>query len=407
LLEFIDSIKDCIYNLAFNNLFIRRLTMKFSDIETISKGVLDYLSDNKIVDMTEIQRQTYKHIMDNRDIIACSSTGTGKTLAYLIPIINRLKSDTHNIQAVVLVPTAELAIQVNNTLKDIFAHIDNTFSSVALIGDVNISRQIDSIKSNKPAIIIGTPNRIHQLISNKKIKVHEVKTLVLDEADKLFDKTFIQDVEAIRKSLMKFTQVLLFSASVDKKTRTNTLCFKPIFIDINSNSGNTSQIPSTIKHISVISDRRERIETLRKIIKAVKPEKAIIFVNSKYDLEESLQKLEYHHYNVASIAGNKDNSAKKAAIENFRSGKIQLLIATDIAARGLQIDNIDTVINVNLPEDNKEYIHRCGRCGRNGNTGTCISIITDNELNKIKSYQKAFHINIVNKRLYQGKLVAK
>ena len=381
--------------------------MKFSDIETISQGVSDYLSDNKIVDMTEIQRQTYKHIMDNRDIIACSSTGTGKTLAYLIPIINRLKSNTHNIQAVVLVPTAELAIQVNNTLKDIFAHMDNTFSSVALIGDVNISRQIDSIKSNKPAIIIGTPNRIHQLISNKKIKVHEVKTLVLDEADKLFDKTFIQDVEAIRKSLMKFTQVLLFSASVDKKTRTNTLCFKPIFIDINSNSGNTSQIPSTIKHISVISDRRERIETLRKIIKAVKPEKAIIFVNSKYDPEESLQKLEYHHYNVASIAGNKDNSAKKAAIENFRSGKIQLLIATDIAARGLQIDNIDTVINVNLPEDNKEYIHRCGRCGRNGNTGTCISIITDNELNKIKSYQKAFHINIVTKKLYQGKLVAK
>ena len=381
--------------------------MKFSDIETISQGVLDYLSDNKIVDMTEIQRQTYKHIMDNRDIIACSSTGTGKTLAYLIPIINRLKSNTHNIQAVVLVPTAELAIQVNNTLKDIFAHMDNTLTSAALIGDVNISRQIDSIKSNKPAIIIGTPNRIHQLISNRKIKVHEVKTLVLDEADKLFYKTFIQDVEAIRKSLMKFTQVLLFSASVDKKTRTNTLCFKPIFIDINSNSGNTSQIPSTIKHISVISDRRERIETLRKIIKAVKPEKAIIFVNSKYDLEESLQKLEYHHYNVASIAGNKDNSAKKAAIENFRSGKIQLLIATDIAARGLQIDNIDTVINVNLPEDNKEYIHRCGRCGRNGNTGTCISIITDNELNKIKSYQKAFHINIVTKKLYQGKLVAK
>ena len=381
--------------------------MKFSDIETISQGVSDYLSYNKIVDMTEIQRQTYKHIMDNRHIIACSSTGTGKTLAYLIPIINRLKSNTHNIQAVVLVPTAELAIQVNNTLKDIFAHMDNTFSSVALIGDVNISRQIDSIKSNKPAIIIGTPNRIHQLISNKKIKVHEVKTLVLDEADKLFDKTFIQDVEAIRKSLMKFTQVLLFSASVDKKTRTNTLCFKPIFIDINSNTGNTSQIPSTIKHISVISDRRERIETLRKIIKAVKPEKAIIFVNSKYDLEESLQKLEYHHYNVAAIAGNKDNSAKKAAIENFRSGKIQLLIATDIAARGLQIDNIDTVINVNLPEDNKEYIHRCGRCGRNGNAGTCISIITDNELNKIKSYQKAFHINIVTKKLYQGKLVAK
>lgn len=381
--------------------------MKFSEISDFPKSLSDYLSVNKIVDMTEIQRQTYKHIINNRDIIACSSTGTGKTLAYLIPIIGRLRDNTNNIQAIILVPTAELAIQVNNTIKDIFSYYNNRFSSAALIGDVNVSRQLESLKANKPAIVVGTPNRIHQLILNKKIKVHEVKTLVLDEADRLFDKTFIQDVAAIRKSLMKFTQVLLFSASVDKKTRTNNLTFKPIFIDINSNSGNDSQIPSTIKHICVLSDRRERIETLRKIIKAVKPEKAIIFVNSRYDLEESLQKLEYHNYNVASIAGNKDNLSKKTAIENFKSGKIQLLIATDIAARGLQIDNVDTVINVNLPEENKEYIHRCGRCGRNGNTGTCISIITDNELNKIKSYQKSFHINVINKRLYQGKLVAK
>ena len=381
--------------------------MKFSEISDFPKGLSDYLSDNKIVDMTEIQRQTYKHIINNRDIIACSSTGTGKTLAYLIPIIGRLRDDTNNIQAIILVPTAELAIQVNNTIKEIFSYYDNKFSSAALIGDVNVSRQLESLKANKPAIVVGTPNRIHQLILNKKLKVHEVKSLVLDEADRLFDKTFIQDVAAIRKSLMKFTQVLLFSASVDKKTRTNNLTFKPIFIDINSNSGNDSQIPSTIKHICVLSDRRERIETLRKIIKAVKPEKAIIFVNSRYDLEESLQKLEYHKYNVASIAGNKDNLSKKSAIENFKNGKIQLLIATDIAARGLQIDNIDTVINVNLPEESKEYIHRCGRCGRNGNTGTCISIITDNEIGKIKSYQKSFHINVINKRLYQGKLVAK
>lgn len=380
--------------------------MKFNDIDTINPGVSEYLSSNKIVDMTEIQRQTYKHIMSGRDVCACSGTGTGKTLAYLIPIINRLKADTSNIQAMILVPTKELAIQVNNTLKDIFSCMNSTFSSAALIGDVNISRQIDSIKA-KPAIVVGTPNRIIQLINNKKLKVHEVKTLVLDEADRLLDKTFIDDVTSIRKSLMKFTQILLFSASIDRKTRTNTLAFKPIFIDVNNNTGNKCQIPSTIKHISIISDRRERIETLRKIIKAVKPEKAIIFVNSKYDLDESLQKLEYHHYNVASIAGNKDNTAKKAALDNFKSGKVQLLIATDIAARGLQIDNIDTVINVNLPEENKEYIHRAGRCGRNGNTGTCISIITDNEIDKIKSYQKAFHINIVSKRLYQGKLVAK
>ena len=380
--------------------------MLFKDLENINSNIAAELSKHNINEMTDVQAKTYKHIYNNKDLIVCSGTGTGKTLAYLCPIISRLSDTTKNIQAIILVPNGELASQINKQLEDIFSYDNCPYSSMFVTGEGNINRQLEALK-HKPAILVGTPARVYQLINIKKLKVHEVKTIVLDEADKLLGKTYIEHVYSIRKSLMKYTQVLLFSASVDKKTRTNTLCFKPIFIDINSNLGNTSQIPSTIKHISVISDRRERIETLRKIIKAVKPEKAIIFVNSKYDLEESLQKLEYHHYNVASIAGNKDNSAKKAAIENFRSGKIQLLIATDIAARGLQIDNIDTVINVNLPEDNKEYIHRCGRCGRNGNTGTCISIITDNELNKIKSYQKAFHINIVNKRLYQGKLVAK
>jgi len=380
--------------------------MLFKDLENINSNIAAELSKHNINEMTDVQAKTYKHIYNNKDLIVCSGTGTGKTLAYLCPIISRLSDTTKNIQAIILVPNGELASQINKQLEDIFSYDNCPYSSMFVTGEGNINRQLEALK-HKPAILVGTPARVYQLINIKKLKVHEVKTIVLDEADKLLGKTYIEHVYSIRKSLMKYTQVLLFSASVDKKTRTNTLCFKPIFIDINSNSGNTSHIPSTIKHISVISDRRERIETLRKIIKAVKPEKAIIFVNSKYDLEESLQKLEYHHYNVASIAGNKDNSAKKAAIENFRSGKIQLLIATDIAARGLQIDNIDTVINVNLPEDNKEYIHRCGRCGRNGNTGTCISIITDNELNKIKSYQKAFHINIVTKKLYQGKLVAK
>lgn len=380
--------------------------MKFCELDNIQNYIIQYLESNNISELTDIQKQTYKHIMNNKDLIACSGTGTGKTLAYLIPILNKLNLNPKNIQGLILVPTQELAVQVNNVCNNIFKFSDNKLSSIALIGDASLNRQIDAIKT-KPSIIVGTPNRIKQLIDMKKMKVHEVKTLVLDEGDRLFDKTFAEDVNFIRKSLMKFTQILIFSASVDKKTRTNKLCFKPIFIDINSNINTESLIPKTIKHITILSDRRERIETLRKIVKAVKPNKAIIFVNSKYDLEESLQKLEYHNYNVAALSSNLDKNAKKAALDNFKSGKLQLLIATDIAARGLQIDNIDTVINVNLPEETKEYIHRAGRCGRNNNEGICISIITENEINKIKAYNKELKINILTKKLYQGRLVAK
>ena len=133
----------------------------------------------------------------------------------------------------------------------------------------------------------------------------------------------------------------------------------------------------------------------------------MIFINTKYDLEESLQKLQYHKYSVSALSGNLDKFAKRKAIDDFKSGKINYLLTTDIGARGLQIDDVDTIINVNLPEDSKDYLHRAGRCGRNGNSGVCISIITENELNKIKQYQKQFNINIVARKLYNGKLVAK
>ncbi|MGN0318794.1 MAG: DEAD/DEAH box helicase [Lachnospira sp.] len=382
--------------------------MKFNEIEDLSKDITEILEKNNFIDMTDVQQQTYKHIISNRDVCVCSGTGTGKTLSYLVPLINKLKSDIKNVQIIILVPTQELAVQVNNVSKMLLGYDNCPFSSQFVIGDGNIKYQIDNLKS-KPAVLVGTPSRILQLINMRKLKVHEVSTLVIDEADKMLTKTFYNDLLAIRKALMKYTQVLFFSASIDKRTRSsaNVLMFKPIYIDINANKNNKQLIPNTIKHQYIISDRRERIETLRKIIKAIKPERAIIFVNSKYDLEESIQKLLYHNYNIGSIAGNVDKVTKRNTLDNFKSGKLNLLIATDIAARGLQIDNIDTVINVNIPEETNEYLHRAGRCGRNGNQGLCISIVTDNEITKIKKLQKAFNITINERRLYQGKLVAK
>lgn len=369
-------------------------------------ALIEALNIQNITAPTDIQCKTYKHIIKHRDLIACSGTGTGKTLAYLLPMITMLDIHANHLQALILTPTQELAVQVHKQIEQLFQNAHIAANSLFVIGEGNINRQIESLK-NKPIIVVGTPSRTAQLIRMKKLRVHDVHTLVLDEADKLMGKTYYESILFIRKSLMKRTQVLLFSASIDKKTisAANNLTFKPIVL--NNMKSSESLIPTTIKHFYIVTDRRERIETLRKIAKAVNADRTMIFINTKYDLDESLQKLQYHHYNASALSGNIDKQQKKKALDDFKSGKIQYLLATDVAARGLQIDHVSVVINVNLPEDMNEYLHRAGRCGRNGNQGICISIVTENELSKLKKYQKAFHINILQKRLYNGKLVAK
>lgn len=379
--------------------------MTFKDL-LIKPELIDALQVQNITQPTQIQCKVAKPVFDGRDVIACSSTGSGKTLAYLLPVLSSVDLSENTLQALVLVPTQELASQVNKQIQLLFDNMHSDAHTLMLIGDGNITRQIESLKI-KPVIAVATPSRAAQLIRMKKLKVHNVKTLILDEADKLMDKTYLESIIFIRKSLMKRTQVLLFSASISNKTikQANIITYNPVIYELSKE--NKELIPKTIKHIFIISDRRERIETLRKIAKAVNSDKTMIFINTKYDLEESLQKLQYHNYNVAALAGNIDKHSKKKAVEDFQNGRLQYLLATDVAARGLQIDHVSTVINVNLPEEPTEYLHRAGRCGRNNEQGLCISIITENELNKIKKYQKAFNINIVQKRLYNGKIVSK
>lgn len=379
--------------------------MTFKDL-LIKPELIDALQVQNITQPTQIQCKAAKPVFDGRDMIACSSTGSGKTLAYLLPVLSSVDLAENTLQALVLVPTQELASQVNKQIQLLFDNMHSDAHTLMLIGDGNITRQIESLKI-KPVIAVATPSRAAQLIRMKKLKVHNVKTLILDEADKLMDKTYLESIIFIRKSLMKRTQVLLFSASISNKTikQANIITYNPVIYELSKE--NKELIPKTIKHIFIISDRRERIETLRKIAKAVNSDKTMIFINTKYDLEESLQKLQYHNYNVAALAGNIDKQSKKKAVEDFQNGRLQYLLATDVAARGLQIDHVSTVINVNLPEESTEYLHRAGRCGRNNEQGLCISIITENELNKIKKYQKAFNINIVQKRLYNGKIVSK
>ena len=170
--------------------------MLFKDVENINSNIVTELSKHNINEMTDVQAKTYKHIYNNKDLIVCSGTGTGKTLAYLCPIISRLSDKTKNVQAIILVPNGELASQINRQLEELFAYDNCPYSSLFVTGEGNINRQLDALK-HKPSILIGTPARIYQLINIKKLKVHEVKTLVLDEADKLLGKTYIEHIHSI------------------------------------------------------------------------------------------------------------------------------------------------------------------------------------------------------------------
>jgi superfamily II DNA/RNA helicase len=377
------------------------IEMTFTEMG-VSSQVTDALCTIGITTPTPIQEKTYSPIIDGRDVIGCSQTGSGKTLAYVLPLLARIDAADSHVQALIVVPTQELGIQVLRQIQTLSDKSGINVRSIQLIGDGNINRQIEALKL-KPHIVVGTCGRIIKLLKMKKLSVHNVKTLVVDEADKMLSKDNVEGLTDVRKALMKYTQVLMFSASMDSKAirLAGDYNSNPLVIKINDETS----IPTTIRHMYIITERRDRIDVLRKVIAAMKPKKSIIFANTAYDIEETIDKLKFHHYKAESLYGSDNQLARKNSVEAFRTGKLNFLVSTDLASRGLQINDIDIVINVNLPEDVKEYQHRAGRCGRNGKMGTVISIITENELTKLKTLQKEFKINIIPRKLYNGKLV--
>lgn len=375
--------------------------MKFQKLVK-DTDLVSALLKQRIDTPTPVQADSYAHILNNKNIIARSETGSGKTLAYLVPLFERINPQERALYSIILVPTHELAIQIHKQIELLAANSGKSVRSVVLIGNGNINRQIEQLKS-KPHIIVGTSGRILELIKKKKISAHTVKTLIIDEADKMLDKNNLQPLMDVRKCLYRDIQILMYSASFNKKSMETASQIAADAVILKYNEKET--IPSSITHMYVITTRREKIETLRSICNAIKPDKCMIFTNTQYDTNEAYQKLLHHHYKVENLSGEQNKLERRNAMERFRSGKSDYLISTDIASRGLHIDNVDAVINVNVPSEPKDYLHRCGRCGRNNQKGICISIVTENELEHIKAYQKAFAINILKKKLYKGALV--
>jgi superfamily II DNA/RNA helicase len=352
-----------------------------------------------ITQPTEIQYRVIPLALKNRDVIGQSQTGSGKTLAYLLPIFQRIDAQKREMQTIILAPTHELVMQIEREIKRLASDSAMQITSAAIIGEVNITRQVEKLRE-KPHIIVGSPGRILELIKRKKLTAHTIKTIVIDEGDRLLDDNNQAVVKDVIKTTLKDRQLMLFSATVSDKILDTArgLMKEPEVIKIQEQN----MVNQNINHMYFITEQRDKIEVLRKLIASTKPEKGIIFINKSDEIEITTAKLQYHHINAASIFGSAAKEERKKTMDSFLMGKIQFIVASDIAARGLDVKDVSHIFNLDLPEDPKEYLHRTGRTGRNERPGTAISIVTENEVNSIKKYEKLFNISIPKRIISRG-----
>ncbi|MCB2339848.1 DEAD/DEAH box helicase [Clostridium estertheticum] len=367
----------------------------------LEQSLIEGLIKQGIESPTEIQVKAIPMGLDGADIIGESETGTGKTLAYLLPIFQKIDVTSKDIQAIILAPTHELAMQIYKQVELLSVNSRSEVRSTSIIGNVNIKRQLESLKQ-KPHILVGSAGRILELITMKKLKSHFVKTIVIDEGDRMIDENNIDGVKAIIKTTLRDRQIMLFSATISLKVVeiAKTLMKNPEVIKV----GDKSVVNPNIEHIYFVVERRDKIELLRKLISATKPSKAIIFINKSDEVEITTSKLRYHNLKVEGIHGSSEKENRKKALEDFNEGKIQLLVASDLAARGLDIVGVSHIFNLDIPENSKDYLHRVGRTGRMGEYGLALSIAVERELDLIKNYERDFNIEITLKEIHRGEI---
>ena len=375
--------------------------MNFMDIG-IDEKLSKCLEKSGITTPTYIQEKSIPEILKGNEVIAKSETGSGKTLAYLLPIYNMVDGTQRTTQAIILTPTHELAIQVHKEAQ-ILSEGEGVNVRVALIiGGANIIRQMDKLKE-KPQVIIGSAGRILDLIKKKKIQAHTCETIVIDEADRMLEKINIEDIKGIIKTtLQSKRKIHLFSASIGVET-------KAVAKEIMGENPSVIEkedciLPKEIKHFCIMVEKRDKIVVLRKIIAGLKPRRTIVFINDPDKIEVMVEKLKYHSLKAGGIYGAAHKEQRKTVMNAFLEGRIDILVASDIGARGLDFERIDVVVNLDISEESVYYQHRAGRTGRNGSEGIVISIAEPYEKKILSKYEREFGIKITEKVMALGKL---
>ena len=366
----------------------------------IDKMWIDKLRELGVVEPTSIQIEAIPILCAGKDVIAQSQTGTGKTYAYLLPMLQKIDVLLKKLQVIILVPTRELGMQIIQVIEQLT--IGTTLLAQPLIGGASIDRQIDKLRLH-PQIVVGTPGRLLELIKVKKLSMHDVKSIVIDEADQVFSLGSATEVEAILKSVMRDRQILFFSATMPEAIQTVVQRWMkdPVYIQVDP----AQRTAATLEHLYFITEAREKIDTLRRLVRLYNPKSAIVFINETDDAAEVVSKLKYVGLSMEAIYGDAEKQDRARVMNAFREGRFQLLLATDVAARGLDLTNVTHVINLDLPTDADHYVHRAGRTGRMGRQGTVISIITKKEQFIIDKFSKTLHTPFAQRAMYEGRVI--
>ncbi|TAN39721.1 MAG: DEAD/DEAH box helicase [Nitrospirae bacterium] len=355
---------------------------KFYDFG-ISDAVLRSLSDMGFEEPTPIQKIAIPPALAGKDIIGQAQTGTGKTAAFGIPIIEAIQRGKHPC-AIVMVPTRELAVQVAEELNRIGQN--KAVSCIAIYGGQSIMRQIQGLKRGVN-IVVGTPGRIIDHIQRKTLSLKEIKTVVFDEADEMFAMGFIEDMERILSEITQKKQVLLFSATMPKPIRTLAMKFmtNPESVQVNV----SELVVAKIKQVFYEVREEDKTKALTRLLDVEDPSLTLVFCHTKREVDDVSGKLQKMGYHAGAIHGDFTQDHRDEMMRKFKKGEIDVLVATDVAARGLDITNVSHVINYSIPQDPDSYVHRIGRTGRAGKSGIAITFVTPREYRQLKLIEQS------------------
>lgn len=349
-----------------------------------------------------VQTASYPLIAEGRNLVMQSRTGSGKTLAYLLPLLGKLTPGENGNKLLVVAPTQELAVQIGHVIRDLNAKLDTAYSLALIGGGANINHQLEKLKS-KPQILVGTPGRILELFDRRKINGQTIDTVVFDEIDALLDQEGGRSVAAIQKALRKTTQTIACSASIDADARnwlTEHITNAEFLV-----ADSEAALNPNIGHFFLRCEARKKFDNLRHALAAMDG-KTLIFLNGEDEIAHLQDRLAYHHIEAGTLSADMKKLERQKALEEFRQGFDGILISSDLSARGLDIADIDQVINLDFPHDPLTYVHRAGRTGRGNADGAALSFIADNEEAVLRIYLRDLGITFTEVHFAGGALVA-
>jgi superfamily II DNA/RNA helicase len=375
--------------------------MTFAELD-VGPELVAALAKQQITEPTAIQIAALPVLLAGKDAYLNAETGTGKTLAYLLPIFCRLDAKQEATQVVIAAPTHELAIQIQRQCCDLAQNAGWPIRSLLLIGGTSMVRQIDKLKT-RPHIVVGSPGRIRELIGMGKLKAHAVRSVVIDETDRLLVAESLPAIRAIIQATPRGRQLIFASATEQPESAEAIATLAPEVVMLRAGA---APVNENIEHLYLVCEGREKPEMLRKLLHALRPERAMVFVHRNETAEKVAAKLAHHQIPVADLHGASDKRDRKQARDDFRSARIHVLIASDVAARGLDLKGVTHVVNLDVPTRSKAYLHRVGRTARAGAKGQAVTLMTGDEVRLVRRYERELGIVMHQVRVCEDRVIA-